>query len=792
MDHKEKAKEIVSKMTLNEKARICSGGGTWRTEAIGRVELPAILMTDGPHGIRKQIGKADNLGINISAPATCFPTAATTANSFDRSLLREIGIAIAEEALKEKISIVLGPGVNIKRSPLCGRNFEYISEDPYVSGELACEIIDGIQSLGVGVSLKHFAANNQEQLRMVGNSVVDERALREIYLSAFEIAVGRTKPWTVMCSYNQVNGVFSSENKYLLTDILRDEWGFDGVVISDWNAVNDRVAGLEAGLDLEMPASGGFNDRIIARAVRRGKLKESTLNKTAERLVELALKADTNLREYTFSEVAHHNLARRAQAESAVLLKNANNILPLKKGARVAIIGEFAKKPRYQGAGSSRINPTKLDNPVDELIKLGVHIEYTDGHNPEEVKKLASDCDVALVFAGLTDKYESEGFDRSFLDLPQAHNEMIFAVAEANPNTIVVLQCGAPVGMPWKENVRGILLAYLGGQAGGGGIADLLTGTRNPSGKLAESFPLCLEDTPCFGTFSNGKLSSEYRESIFVGYRYYDTVEKPVAFPFGFGLSYTNFEYSDFSANANTASVLIKNTGKCAGAEIVQLYISGPKNTRIFRASHELKGFEKVFLQPGESRLATFQFTPRSFSYYNPDSGKWSIENGEYTISAAASSRDIRASVQVQISDGDEDDPFKSLKKTIYYHLPPEQLNIPSADFEALYGKPLPPCRRNSGVPFDANCTLEDIKGKWIGRMLTKIVGKMSDDIYDKAGQEQDDGFRRMAEAMRMETPLRAFGMMSGGLLPPARLDALLLIMNGKVLKGILKLLKQI
>lgn len=761
-------------MTLKEKASLCSGADTWHTKAVGRLNLPAIMLADGPHGLRKQVGRMDNMGVNISAPATCFPAAATTANSFDRELLREIGAAIGAEALKERVSVVLGPGVNIKRSPLCGRNFEYFSEDPYVAGELGAAITEGIQSRGVGTSLKHFAANNQEQYRMIGNSAIDERALREIYLAAFEKIVKKAKPRTVMCSYNKVNGVFASENKELLTDILRDEWGFDGVVISDWNAVNDRVEGIRAGLDLEMPASGGFNDRILARAVRRGELDGEILDRTARRLVELVLDSlDAMKTDFSIDLEAHHKLARKAQAESAVLLKNENAVLPLKKGGKIAVIGDFAKeKPRYQGAGSSRINPLKLDNTYDELIKLGFEATYCGGSDIEEIKKLAASAETVLVFAGLPDEYESEGFDRVTLDLPEAHNAMIEAAVSANPNVVVILQCGAPVLMPWSGTVKGILLAYLGGQAGGGGIADLLAGVKNPCGKLAETFPLAIEDTPCYGNFSNGDLSVEYRESIFVGYRHYNTFNKPVAFPFGFGLSYTGFEYSDFSAGAESASVTVKNTGSVAGAEIVQLYISAPETSKVYRAARELKGFEKVFLEPGESRTITFALEARSFEYYNRKKGNWDTERGEYTISVGASSADIRASASVNVA-GSED--FN------------ETLN-----FDGFFSVGLPPKRRVAGEAIHANCTLEDIKDKRLGRLMKKIIVGKTNAIYGDPDNNGDEGFKRMAEATQLETPLRAYGMMSEGLLPPARLEGVLRIMNGKPLRGILRLFRTI
>ena len=533
--------DLIAKLTLEEKASLCDGKDFWHLQDIERLELPSIMVTDGPHGLRKQPEEKTDKKLLSASPATCFPTAVTTAASWDPSLLEEMGKAIGEEALQEGVSVVLGPGVNIKRSPLCGRNFEYFSEDPYLAGEMAAAMVNGLQSVGVGASVKHFAGNNQETRRLTIDTVADERTLREIYFPAFETAVKKAQPWTIMNSYNRLNGTYTAENRWLLTDVLRKEWGFEGLVVTDWGAENDRVAGIKAGGDLEMPTSAGLGAAKIVQAVADGSLSEDELNECVDRVLDLILKGEENRKNFLYDKRAHHELARKIAAQSMVLLKNDEDILPLKPGQTVAVIGEMARAPRYQGAGSSGINPNQLDNAFEQLMAAGVKVLYAAGYNKKndtpdarligEAAALAKKADVALVFAGLTERYESEGYDRKHMQMPADHNALIEAVARANPNTVVVLQGGSPVEMPWLPYVKGLLNAYLGGQASGAAVTDLLTGKKSPSGKLAETYPLCLADTPCYGNFPGSQKTVEYREGIYVGYRYYDTAEKRCSSP---------------------------------------------------------------------------------------------------------------------------------------------------------------------------------------------------------------------------------------------------------------------
>jgi len=634
----------------------------WHTKPIERLGIPSIMMADGPHGLRKQDEKADHVGIGTSVPATCFPTAVSLASSWNRKLIEKVGIAIAEECQAEGVSILLGPGVNIKRSPLCGRNFEYYSEDPYLSTEMATSFIKGVQSKGVGTSIKHFVANNQEHRRMSINAVVDERTLREIYLASFEGAIKKAKPWTVMAAYNKVNGEYCSQNKDLLTDILRNEWGFEGFVVSDWGAVDERVKALEAGLDLEMPSSNGLGDKKIVEAVKKGELPEEILDKAVERLLNIVFKAVENRKENTiYDKEEHHKLAREVAKECVVLLKNENKILPLKSEGKIAIIGAFAKNVRYQGGGSSHVNPTKLDIPYDEIVKIvgdEANVLYSDGYDLEsdevkyelieEAKKIAQKSDVAIIFAGLPERYESEGYDRENLALPESHNKLIEEVSKVQKNSVVVLFNGAPVEMPWLNNVKGLFECYLGGQAIGGAIAELLFGKANPCGKLAETFPKKLNHNPSYLNFPGENDRVEYKEGIFVGYRYYDKKEIEPLFPFGFGLSYTEFEYSDMKIDKKeakdnetiTVSVKVKNIGDVAGKEIVQLYVRDVESN-VIRPEKELKGFEKVELNPGEEKIVTFTLDKRTFAYYNTEIKDWYVESGEFEILIGKSSKDI-------------------------------------------------------------------------------------------------------------------------------------------------------
>lgn len=655
-------KEIVQQLTLEEKAGLCSGLDFWNLKGVERLGIPSIMVTDGPHGLRKQKQGADHLGLFDSVPATCFPSAAGMASSWNRELIRRVGVAIGEECQAEDVAVLLGPGANIKRSPLCGRNFEYFSEDPYLSSEMAANYIKGVQSQGVGTSLKHFAVNNQEHRRMSTDAIVDERTLREIYLASFEGAVKQAQPWTVMCSYNKVNGEFVSENNKLLNDILKDEWGFEGFVVSDWGAVNERDAALHGGLELEMPASKGIGEKKVIEAVQSGALSEEKLNVAVERILSIIFKAvDEKKADATYDKEAHHQLAREAARESMVLLKNAGGILPLKQEGRIAVIGELAQAPRYQGGGSSHINPTKLENIYKEIEKKAgseASVTYAQGYHRdqdtldealiEEAKEAAREATHVLLFAGLPDRYESEGYDRVHLRIPENQLRLIEAIAEVNDNIIVVLSNGAPIEMPWLGKVKAVLECYLGGQAMGSAIADIVFGDANPSGKLAETFPLKLSDNPSYLFFPGDGDRVEYREGIYVGYRYYDTKFIEPLFPFGYGLSYTKFEYRDLAVSSQkiqdndtlTVTVKVMNTGAVAGKEIVQLYVKDVDSS-IRRPEKELKGFEKVELQPGEEKTVSFTLNKRSFAYYNTELADWHVESGEFELQVGSSSRDI-------------------------------------------------------------------------------------------------------------------------------------------------------
>jgi len=654
---KEQLKELIGQMTLEEKASLCSGADFWHTKAVERLGVPSSMVSDGPHGLRKQDEKADHLGVNESIKAVCFPAGCGTAASFNRELLTMMGEVIGNECQAEGISVILGPAVNIKRSPLCGRNFEYYSEDPYVASQMAGALIKGVQSRNVGTSIKHFLANNQETRRMSVSAEADERTLREIYLAAFESAVTEQKPWTVMCSYNRINGVYAAQNKKYLTDVLRGEWGFDGYVVSDWGAVNERVADLEAGLDLEMPSSGGLNDRQIVAAVKNGSLKEEVVDRAVERILNIVYRFEEN-RDKTavFDRDKDHETARKVAEETIVLLKN-EGILPLSEDKKVAFIGKYAKKPRYQGGGSSHINSHKVTSALD-AAQGNPNITYAQGFCDDkdetdeallaEAVEAAKKADVAVVFAGLPDAFESEGFDRSHMSMPSCQNQLIEKIAEVQPNVVVVLHNGSAVEMPWISRVKGVLEAYLGGQAVGGAEYDILFGRVNPSAKLPETFPVQLSDNPSYLNFPGEKDKVAYREGIFVGYRYYDKKKMQVLFPFGHGLSYTTFEYSGLKLSADrikdtqevTVSVKVKNTGSRAGKEVVQLYVADQEST-VIRPEKELKGFEKVALEPGEEKTVTFTLNKRSFAYFNTDIHDWHVESGMFTVMIGKSSRDI-------------------------------------------------------------------------------------------------------------------------------------------------------
>lgn len=693
MEHVLDVKKLVNELTLEEKASLCSGADFWHTKAIDRLNIPAAMVSDGPHGIRKQESLADHMGVAESIKAIGFPTASAMACSFDRDLLHKVGDALGEECVAEDLAVLLGPGINMKRSPICGRNFEYYSEDPVVAGELGAAFVNGVQEHGVGTSLKHFAANNQEWRRMSISAEIDERTLREIYLAAFETVVKKAQPWTIMCSYNRINGVYSCENDWLLNKVLRDEWGFEGLVMTDWGAMDERVPSLKAGLDLEMPDCHGETDKLIVKAVQSGELEESVLDTAVERILTMVDKYLTARKgidpasmvhplpssvERGYDVAAHHALARTTAEQSAVLLKN-EDILPLQKDKKIAFIGEFAKVPRIQGGGSSHINNTWIESALDAAgdsvsYAQGFHIdkETTDETLLQEAITLAKESDVAVIFAGLPDSFESEGFDRTHLNMPANQNELIARISEVQPNVVVVLHSGSPIAMPWLDKVAGVLQMYLAGQASGGAAVNLLFGDATPCGKLAETFPLHLEDNPSYLNFPGNREKVCYQEGVFIGYRYYDKKKMDVLFPFGYGLSYTDFTYSNMKVTVNgknaadvdviketdeiVVSADITNTGNCDGAEIVQLYIKNPVVYEI-RPEKELRDFAKVFLKAGETKTVTFTLNARAFSYYETRIHDWYAESGDYEILLASSSRDIRLQDTVSIT-GSKKIPF--------------------------------------------------------------------------------------------------------------------------------------
>lgn len=694
-------KKIISQMTLEEKVGLCSGFDFWRLKSIERLGIPTVMLSDGPHGLRKQSDDAEYTDINNSIEAICFPSGVTTACSFDRDLLYRLGDILGEECQSENVAVLLGPAINIKRSPLGGRNFEYFSEDPYLTGELALMYIKGVQSHQVGTSLKHFACNNQESRRMTASSEVDERMLREIYLAGFEKAVKEAKPWTVMAAYNRVNGVFASESPYLLTDILRKEWGFTGYVVSDWGAVNDRIAGLKAGLDLEMPGSRGTNDKKIKRAIENHTLDEEILDQSVERILTKIFEYVDNKKEVVFNKESHHQVARQLANESAVLLKN-DGALPLSStDCKIAFIGDFAKHPRIQGGGSSHIKAFKVSSALDAVSVVCpvqfaqgfvTHIDETEPDLLNEAIELAKSSDVAVIFAGLPDAFESEAYDRQHMKLPNCQNELIEKVCAVQPNTIVVLHNGSPVEMPWVNKVNAILEMYLGGEAVGEATIDLLFGNVNPSGKLAETFPIRLEDNPSYLSYQVVDDKIYYDEKLFVGYRYYDTKEIPVLFPFGHGCSYTTFEYSHLVVNETsirddeslTLSFEVTNTGDVFGKEVVQLYVQDLTHS-VIRPIKELKNFEKISLEPNETKIVTFTLSKRDFAYYETRISDWYVSTGNYRLLVGASSRDIRLQKTIFI-ESTKNLPFEITANTTFGDLMkhPELNTVISGLLEAM------------------------------------------------------------------------------------------------------------
>lgn len=773
-------------MKLEEKAALLSGKGEWQTWDFERLGIPSVYCSDGPHGIRKQAGAGDHLGLNPSLPATCFPTAATVANSWDPQLGEEIGKALGEEACVQGVHVVLGPGLNIKRSPLCGRNFEYFSEDPYLAGKMAAGYVRGIQSRGVYACPKHFAVNSQELRRMAMNAVVDERTLREIYLTGFEIAIKEGKARALMTSYNQVNGTYANENSHLLRDILRNEWGYDGLVITDWGGSNDHVRGVEAGSDLEMPAPGLDSARQIVAAVREGRMKEDAVDECVDRLLEAVLTL-TKKRDIPkeFDRQAHHELARKAAAESAVLLKNEENILPLKAGTRVALIGDFAMNPRYQGAGSSMVNVTALDKMSEliqgyELTVTGMAAGYirtgeTDAVLEKEAVDLARNADVVLYCFGLDELSESEGIDRTHMRIPQNQISLLEAIARVNRNIVGILSAGAAVEMPWHSCLKGLLHGYLCGQAGAGAMLDILTGKVNPSGRLNETYPMRYEDTPAFRYFPSEERNSEYREGLFVGYRYYDTSRVRVMYPFGFGLSYTEFEYSDIRAEEDGVVFTVKNTGGMDGAEVAQLYV-GMKNAKVYRPEKELKGFLKVFLKAGESREVKIPFDDKTFRYWNVRTNAWEVEGGIYRIMIGASCSDIRLETEIRAEGTTEEYPYFTNRMPSYYSGLIRQVD--DKEYEELLGTPIPHGKWGGELTVnDAICQMYYAKSA-----LARLAYRKLTQIKKKS---EDAGKPDLNILFIYNMPFRAIAKMTGGMVSMDMAEGIVDMVNGHFFRGL-------
>ena len=786
-----KYKDIISKMTIEEKAAFLSGKGEWQTRDFERLGIPSIFCSDGPHGIRKQAGAGDHLGLNASLPATCFPTAATIANSWDEELGETLGRTLGEEAMAEGVNVLLGPGLNIKRSPLCGRNFEYFSEDPYLAGKMAASYVRGIQSQGVYACPKHFAVNSQELRRMAMNSVIDERTLREIYLTGFEIAVKEGGARTIMSAYNEVNGTYANENRHLLKEILRDEWGFDGIVITDWGASNDHALGVAAGSNLEMPNPGLDSARELIAAVDSGKISMKDIDDRCDELLDavMTLYVNAQNRSEEFDKNAHHSIARRAASESAVLLKNDQNILPLKKGARVAIIGDFAFVPRYQGAGSSLVNPTKVET-VAELVSaydlqvVGMSRGYSrTGEEDAEMKKealdLAGKADIVLFFFGLNEDSESEGMDRSHMRIPQNQINLLQELGSANESLVGIISAGSAIEMPWHHHFKALLHCYLNGQAGAGAVLDILTGAVNPSGKLSETIPRRLEDTPSYRYYPSRERTSEYREGPYVGYRYYDTAEVPVLYPFGFGLSYTTFGYSDITADDKGISFTITNTGDVAGTEVAQMYVS-LSGSRVFRPKKELKGFAKVSLMPGEKKTVTIPFDDKTFRYFNVKTDRWEVEDGKYTVMIGASSRDIRGCAEVIKSETTDEYPYKKDELPSYYSGKIE--NVSDGEYEKLLGRAIPSGKWSGMLTSnDAICQMYYARSA-LARFAYRYLTAMKKKADDKGKPDLNILFI-------YNMPFRAMAKMTAGAVSMEMVDGIVSIVNGHFFGGLGKVI---
>ena len=781
--------EILQKLSLEQKCALLSGKNTWQTQDYPKQGVPAIWLSDGPNGLRKQAGAADHLGLNPSVPATCFPTAATMANSWDPALGEEVGRALGEETAANRVNVLLGPGLNVKRSPLCGRSFEYFSEDPYLSGKMAAAYVRGIQENGIAACPKHFAVNSQELRRMASNSVLDERTLRELYLTAFEIVVKEAHPKSIMSAYNKVNDTYANENHHLLVEILRKEWGFDGAVVTDWGGSNDHVEGVKNGSTLEMPSPGLGGARKLLKAVAEGSLSEQEIDLRVDELLDLVLSTIAAMEKAPrkFDEKAHHELAQRAAAESIVLLKNEGGILPLKHGKKVALIGDFALTPRYQGAGSSMVNPTRVDSLKDameaaELDMVGYCAGYERSGKPnkaylDEAVSQAKMADVVILCIGLDESSESEGLDRTNIGIPAVQKQLLDAVAAANPNVVAVVSAGSVIETDWVEKCRAVVHGYLGGQAGAGAMLEVLTGWQNPCGKLAETIPLRYEDTPAARYFPGKKQNAEYREGLYVGYRYYETANKAVRYPFGYGLSYTTFAYNDLKINAEKVTFTLTNTGSCAGAEIAQLYVAKPDAT-VFRPAKELKGFVKVFLKAGESKTVAIPLDDKTFRYWNVTTDSWEVEGGSYQLLVGANVQDIRLTADITLPGTGAPDPYAG--KALAHYRTAHVQEVSDAEFEALLGRPLP----EETTAIDRTMTLGELNHSrsllcWlIAGVLTLLV---------RSGEKR--GKPNLNILFQYNMPLRGLAQMTGGIIGEETVDGLVMEAKGFWVIGILRAL---
>ena len=781
--------DIIKSLSLEQKCALLSGGTVFTTRALPGKGIPAITLSDGPNGVRKQAGAADHLGLNPSVPATCFPTSATVANSWDPALGEAIGEAMGEEAAAQEVSVLLGPGLNIKRSPLCGRNFEYFSEDSYLAGKMAAGYVRGIQKNGIAACPKHFAVNSQELRRMASDSIVDERTLREIYLTGFEIVVKEAKPKTIMSSYNLINGTYANENAHLLKDILRKDWGFEGAVVTDWGGSNDHALGVKNGSTLEMPFPGDDSVRELMKAVESGKISEADVDARLDELLELVLdtKAAVEAAPRTFDADAHHALARRAAGESIVLLKNEGGILPLKAGEKVAVIGDFAKTPRYQGAGSSAVNSIKVDSFLDCLAESGlVSAGYAQGFErqgkandtlKQEAVALAQNANVVLLCMGLDEIKESEGIDRSNMKLAQSQLNLLAAVAAVNPNVIVLLSAGSSLETEWLRDCKALVYGCLGGQAGAGALVDVLTGAVCPSGKLAETWVNGYDDSPVKDHFAGEGRTVQYREGLYVGYRYFETAGKPVAFPFGYGLSYTTFAYSGLKAAADGVTLTVTNTGRCAGAEIVQLYVAKP-DAKIFRPAQELKGFAKVWLEAGESKTVTIPLDDKAFRYWNIATDGWEVEGGKYLIRVGASSDNICLTGEVTVLGTEAPNPYQSVE--LPHYRTGEVTQVSDEEFAALLGRPIP----EDKIKIDRNMTLGELgHGRSpLGWIVAAVLGQLLRQSIQRGKPDLNILFQ-------YNMPLRALAKMTNGAISMGMVDGIVMEAQGFWIIGLLRVI---